>query len=213
MNKEQGNHFKMFLNTQDCLNNQPTAWSNIPRITNYKNDLDEIISRITEKSQSAQSSVSVSGRKANLKEAIALKAASLSGVLQVYAQETGNTDLAAKVKLTKSDVDKTKEQNIDAVVKNLVSIAQENLEPLAEFGITEALLTEILSTMEEFNGLIGKPRSILNAKYVTLDSIEQLFDEGNDLLRSRLDNLMLMFKENNPEFYNGYERARTIVDM
>ena len=67
--------------------------------------------------------------------------------------------------------------------------------------------------MEEYKQLIGKPRSILNTKYVALDTIDQLFDEGNALLKDKMDNMMLIFRERNPEFYNGYKRARTIVDM
>jgi len=56
-------------------------------------------------------------------------------------------------------------------------------------------------------------KNILNNKYVALDAIDQLFDECNALLKNRMDNIMLMFRESNPDFYNGYERARTIVDM
>lgn len=157
--------------------------------------------------------VGISERKLSLKQAIGIKAAALSGAMQVLALELNNPDLAKSVHLNKSDVDNAREQDIDGMVRNVVSKVQENLDDLADLGVTEAVLTETLTTVEEFNGLIGKPRSILNNKYVTLDSIEQLFDEGNDLLRNRMDRLLLMFKDSNPEFYNGYERARTIVDL
>ena len=95
----------------------------------------------------------------------------------------------------------------------LVKTAKGNLKALADFGVSKEILTEINTSMEEYRVLIGKPRSILNTKFVALDAVDQLIDEGNALLRDKMDNMMLMFRESNPEFYNGYERARTIVDM
>ena len=74
------------------------------------------------------------------------------------------------------------------------------------------MITEILSSVEEFNGLIGKPRSILNNRYTAINTVDQLIDEGSSLLKTRMDKLMLMYRENNPEFYEGYQRARTIID-
>ena len=35
---------------------------------------------------------------------------------------------------------------------------------------------------------------------------------ANDLLKNRLDPLMIRFKYSDTEFYSEYERARTIVD-
>ena len=67
--------------------------------------------------------------------------------------------------------------------------------------------------MDEFNALIGKPRSIRNSKFVTLETIELLFEECNKLLKNKIDKVMLMFRDTKPEFYSSYERARTIVDM
>ena len=37
-----------------------------------------------------------------------------------------------------------------------------------------------------------------------LDAIDQFFDEGYALLKDKMDNMMLIFRESDPEFYNGY---------
>jgi hypothetical protein len=47
---------------------------------------------------------------------------------------------------------------------------------------------------------------------VALSTIDNLVDEGNTLLKVKVDKLMLMFRDSKPEFYDGYSRARTIVD-
>ena len=43
------------------------------------------------------------------------------------------------------------------------------------------------------------------------ETIDKLFDVTNNLLRNKMDNLMLMFHETQAGFYNGYQKARTIV--
>ena len=213
MNKVEGNYFKMFLNTQDCLDNYSADWTAIPIMLNYKNEFDELISRITAKSEDAQSFMGVSEHKKQVKKTIAMKVSSLSGIIQAYASGNNNTDLANKSKTTLSEIEKIKDQDLDAIVKNIVKIAQEKMNELSVYGISDNMLTEILTSLDEFNAMIGKPRSILNSKFVALETVAQLFDECNNLLRTKVDKVMLMFRETKPEFYSSYERARTIVNL
>lgn len=203
----------MFLNTQDCLDSYSTEWSAIPIMLMYKNEYDELVSRIISKSEDAQSYMGVSEHKKKLKKTIAMKTSSLSGVIQAFAAGSSNADLANSVKASVSEIEKMKDQDLDAFIRNVIKIAQDKLKDLGDYGITENMLTEILTSLEEFNAMIGKPRSIRNSKFVTLETVAQLFDECNNLLRNKIDKVMLMFRDTKPEFYSSYERARTIVDL
>ncbi|MFW5657608.1 MAG: hypothetical protein ACOC0C_08320, partial [Bacteroidota bacterium] len=208
MTNEQSNHYRMFITVQDYLDNRNEVWSPIPKINEYKNELDELIARIAGKTDETKAIVGVKEKKDHLKQVLALKLAGLSGVIQAYANETGNHDLAKAVKVTKSDVGRANDHEVENIANALLKAAGEHLDKLREYGITQEKLTEISTTADDFNALVGKPRSIQNQKYVTLDSIEQLFDECNNLLRNRMDNIMVMFQENSAEFYDGYQRAR-----
>jgi hypothetical protein len=212
MNKTQTNHYRMLLGLQGFLNENSPVWSTIPRIVTYKNDLDEIILHLGEKTGQSKEGVSVTGKKEKLKQQTAEKVSVVSGILTAFAHEQDDMDMATKVKLSKSEILKMREVDIDAYIKSIISIAKENLLELADFGLSEALLTEIESLVDEFNGLIGKPRTLLNKKYQSLGEVEQLINEGNQLLKNKLDKLMLMFRESNPTYYDGYQRARVIVD-
>jgi len=90
--------------------------------------------------------------------------------------------------------------------------ANENMAALAEFGVTPDVITELTTSMDDFNTLIGKPRTILSQKYAALGNIEELFDEGNQILKLNLDNTMLIYRETQTEFYQGYQNARNIID-
>lgn len=212
MNKEQGNHFQMHLNVQGYMDEQTVVWSKIPRIVSYKNDFDALLTRISEVAELAQSTVAVTERKNILKKGIGAKCAILSGAMQAFAYEKGDMDLVKKVSITRSVIEKMKEQDIDASVKSMLNLLRKNLEELADYGVNEQMAIELETTLEDFNALIGKPRTLMNKKYVALDTLDKLFTETNELLKNKMDKLMLMFKETENGFYDGYERSRVIVD-
>ena len=212
MNKGQTNYFNMFLNVQECLNDNSSVWSNIPRVVTYKTEFDKIIVDLREKSGISIESISVSGKKDKLKQQIAEKVSVILGILTAFAYEKDDTDLVKQVKLSKSAILKIKDTDVVPKAKFFTSIAMQNLKELTDFGLSEASLTELEAIVNEFDGLIGKPRSIRNKKFVSLGEVDQFINEGNNLLKNKLDKLMLMFRESNPAFYNGYQRSRVIVN-
>jgi len=92
---------------------------------------------------------------------------------------------------------------------NTLCASEENL---TDYGVTEAMITEAETSLDDFKALIGQPRTIRNQAFAAKSLMEELFDSANDLLKNRLDLLMLRFKYSDTEFYSAYERALTIVD-
>ncbi len=212
MNKIQSNQFRMFLTTQSYLDNNASVWGTIPRVVNYKNMLDEIISRIHSKTESSVLDVGVSQKKDQLKDVIANKVSMLSGILQIIAAEQNDMDLVKAIKVNKSDITRLKESDVDAIVKNVTTKAAGKVELLADFGVTQDVITELNTSVDDFNVLIGKPRTILSQKFAALSNIEELFEEGNHILKLKMDHTVAIFKELQSEFYVGYQSARTIID-
>jgi hypothetical protein len=58
----------------------------------------------------------------------------------------------------------------------------------------------------------GQPREYRIKSSVATRELETLFNQAGDLLKIHLDNLMKIFVNRNPDFYNGYQKARMIVD-
>jgi hypothetical protein len=213
MNKQQTKYFRMMQSTQVHLDNHSALWSTIPKIVAIKNDIDEIITRISIKSDDISGMVGVSERKEALKGIIAMKGSRLAGTLEAFAHEQGDKDMIAKVSASKTDILRMKEEDLGPFIKFLTDTASQHMTALADYGMTGEVLNELQTSLDEYSALIGKPRIVLNSKYVALDAIDELVDEGNNLLSNRLDKIMLMFRESDPDFYNGYKRARVIVDL
>ncbi|MGD9993175.1 MAG: hypothetical protein AB7S69_07735 [Salinivirgaceae bacterium] len=53
---------------------------------------------------------------------------------------------------------------------------------------------------------------MLSNKFAVLQTLDELIQEASQLLNKQMDTIMLMFKGTYPEFYDGYQRSRVIVD-
>ncbi|NJM15175.1 MAG: hypothetical protein HC896_07195 [Bacteroidales bacterium] len=211
MNNEQSKHYKMFLSVQMHLDANTPVWSRVNRLVACKNDLDELIGRMEEKDEETLKGLSLSKNKQSLKKSIALKTSILSGQLQAYAEEQNLTDLLAKAKMSRTQLEATKDADLSPTVKSVANLATRYLNELADYGTSEGLITETLTSLEDFKALIGQPRNIINNKYVSINALAGLIDECTNVLTKRMDKMMLQFVETDPEFYQGYERSRVIV--
>lgn len=212
MNQRQNQHFRMFLNTQETLDQNTDLWNSIPVMVQVKNKLDELIQRIQElDGNTAPSSMSVTEQKDKTLKNLAMKAAVLSGMTRARHALDGNPH-PEELNLTKSDILRARESSVETMVKPLINTIRNNLDAYADFNVSEDLLNETETTLDDFTTLVGKPRNIRNKAYAATGSLDELFDNANNLLKNTLDPVMKRFEISNPTFYDEYSRARTIVD-
>jgi len=213
MNKTKTNQFRMFLTTQETLDSNSPLWNTIPILLTSKNNFDELIQRIADLNEKTISnSKAVTVDKAKALQNLIEKAITVSGILQAFAAITGDTKLAGKIAITKSDITKIRETDVEAVVAPVINEARKRLTDLADYGLVEDLVVELETSLDDFKTLIGQPRTVRNQAFAAMTLMDELFDAANDVVKNKLDKLMIRFKFTNTDFYSEYERARTIVD-
>lgn len=213
MNKTKTNHYRMFLATQECLDSNSPLWNMIPMLLTSKNNFDELIQRIADVNEKTISnSKAITVDKAKALQNLVEKAVTISGILQAFAAITGNIKLAGKVSITKSDITKIRETDVEAVIAPIIKAARNRLAELVDYGLSEDMVLELETSLDDFNTQIGQPRTVRNQAFAAMTLMDELFDTANDILKNKLDKLMIRFKFTNIEFYSEYERARTIVD-
>ena len=89
------------------------------------------------------------------------------------------------------------------MVKPLIYIARENLEQLVDFVVTEEIVSDLETSLDDFKVLIGQPRVIRNQAFAAMDKLDELFDATNKLLKEKLDKIMIRFEYSDTEFYPG----------
>jgi phenylalanyl-tRNA synthetase alpha subunit len=203
----------MFDSVQAVLNNHEENWNIIPIMVKLKKQFDELIQQIEKLSEEANPGTSkiTTGKKV-LRKVLVIKATGLSGILQSFASMKKDAALLQRVTFTKSDLNRAKEKEVAAMVRPLLSVARQHLDKLSDYGISEEILTEVETSVNNFDEVIGAPREVKNRAFSKTAAIKDLFFQTNELLRNHFDKLMIRFKEIAPVFYDEYIRARTIVD-
>ncbi len=213
MNKKHNRYWTMFNSVQSTLDANSAVWTSIPVITESKNLLDEIIQRIDSiYGTNHDDSTAITRKKNNIKEASNSKISIITSTIAALGDITDNEILKQLGSITKSRLDTLKESEAVNLSNNVIIVAKEKKEDLEPFGISEKVVLEAETSLDDFKHLIGQSRHIRNTVYANIKEADQLFDEGNKLLRNRLDKMMAIFKNTQPKMYDLYMRARVIIN-
>ncbi len=213
MNKEETMYFDMFVQVQRHLDQSPDKWSAIPAITRYKNTLDENLTAIKAKDLEASgNSKGLTVTKSELKNQLALKIAILCGAMYAYGSEKRDARLTSQVEYSPSSLYKMADMEFAQQVATLIALASDNVSELADQGVSDDQITESSSSLDDFYEMIGKPRTqYIQSNTASMEAAE-LISATLDLLRDQLDKAMLRYRLMDTAFYEGYERARVLVD-
>ena len=113
---------------------------------------------------------------------------------------------------TRSTITAGKNNLVVARCQGIVDAATENLASLGNFGVTQAKLTTLKQRLKTYDGLRVMPRQAQGAAAAATRQLEQLFPETDRLLANRMDRLVWQFRDSEPEFYEKYQVARTVVN-
>lgn len=200
--------------TLSFLDENAAKWQSIAKIGEVKNKLGEVnlaIDGAAEEQQMAQ--VHVGKIKTDLKRVICEKADIMNDIAEVYALMNGDEKLAQTMADSASDLFKLKNSDMLRRVKQIIDVVVDKQEELiAEYGLTAEQVTGLQADYDRFLELNGQPREYQIKSGVATLTLEELFAEANNLLANQLDNLMKIFKRRDPTFYNGYLKARMVVD-
>jgi hypothetical protein len=196
------------------LDEKAATWQSIAKIGEVKNKLNAVnlaIDGTAEEQQMAK--VHVGKIKIDLKRTICEKADIMNDIVEVYAVMNGDEKLAQTMADSASDLFKLKNDDMLRRVKRIIDAAVKRQEELvAEYGLTAEQVAGLQADYDRFLELNGQPREYQIKSGVATLTLEELFTEANNLLANQLDNLMKIFKRRDPTFYNGYLKARMVVD-
>ena len=132
--------------------------------------------------------------------------------LAALAEETENAELAAKVELNRSVIDRLSARDLNLAAERVLEATAQNLAALADYGITAAEQTELAGAAELFANKKEKPRQAIVGRQVETQSIPGAINTVRSIFRNQIDKMMTGFKRTEPDFYKGYFAARIIVN-
>lgn len=213
MTRDDLNRTDMFNTVDSLMDKNQSIWGVVPAITVTVADVKAGIAAIGESVRRQQSPT---GGARDEKVAVRLsfeeKILEIADQLSALAAKNKDANLGAQVELTLSALDKQDVDVLEQTGKRVSGLATPNLAALADYGITQADVTELNNLTTKFHGVKNAPRTAISGRAGETDTQPGLVANVTSILRNRLDKQMTKFKKSHPEFFAAYRSARVIVD-
>jgi hypothetical protein len=136
----------------------------------------------------------------------------VSNALYVIGFSTGDKSLIVLSSLSPASFYRLEDNAKLSLANKVYDQAMTQATALADYGYDAAALEEIQTANEPYHSLIAQPMdTICLRKQKTID-LKHLFAELDSILYDRLDKLMVLFMDSNPDFYGQYRTARNVID-
>ena len=202
----------MAQSTVGIANNYESAWQSLPAFAESVEELESLVAQIVSRAEAQQNSpMAASAEKMQAFQVLVDAAYETAAALHACAVAGSNQELAKRVDFSRSDVAEGSDSRVVSRCQGIHSAATENLDSLADYGVTSAKLTALKKRIETFQAAATKPRQTAAAISAATRQLEHLFDALDTVLKKRLDKLVVQFKESQSAFYNEYRAARRIV--
>lgn len=214
MNKNQINRKERNDAVVLYMDDNVLKWTSISKVGEFKNEFESNNTQI-EAAHEAQhdAQVKLGKNKKQLKKIIADKGDIVNDAVEAFAGVTGKLELESKMAATASQLNHLKNEDFVVSIKEIVTEVTNHKDALiAEYGVTDAQITDLQTDLNGFQNILGKPRAYQISSIQATKDLEILFKESDLILKTKLDNVMKIFKRRDTNFYNGYLAARAIVD-
>lgn len=136
----------------------------------------------------------------------------VADALAALAEETRDAELAAKVELNRSVIDRLSASDLNLAAERVLEATADNLAALADYEITATEQTELAGAAELFANKKESPRKAIVGRRVETLSMPEKINLVRSIFRNQIDKMMTAFKRTEPDFYKGYFAARVIVN-
>lgn len=209
MNKNQENKLSMYLAVQRCLTQHQTVWNTLPIATTLVNQFNTALQNLQNTARTkAYFDTSAGELKRAARQTMTDKAFTLMQTLLTYASINNDTTLSKTLNYTSRDFRQARDTQIKVMVEVIRDKANAYLSNLRDYGISANTITDLNTAITAYRDLISKPLADRTEKKQINANLKNLFSIADDLLRNKLDRLLMQF--NGSTFYTVYVEARRL---
>ena len=178
--------------------------------------LNELKAKTAEIDDTAQlAAVNLTGittDKSNSRQNLCELSADIAGIVYAFAAENSNNTLKQEVNYPISKLQRVRDAEIALVCRTIYDRADEFKTELADYGITNEMLTELNTAITNYQAAAPKPRTAISNRKSRKEILKQLFRELDAILFDRMDKLIGKFRKSHPEFHEAYFNVRELID-
>lgn len=129
-----------------------------------------------------------------------------------HAKAIGNHKLADRVSFSIGKLKKERDTVIFVKLRDITEFAQELVDQLADYGITQEYVDELRMLTEKYAEKVEYPRQAITNRTRATKELKDQMSKASAVLNDHLDRLIYLFKSNVPEFWQQFKSARKIVN-
>jgi hypothetical protein len=210
MRKEQNYQITMHHNTQSACQENAALLETIIAYVDAKLKIDNSISREQELASQQEALKKTSTIPKSLARVAAADAIlDLSSKLMSYALAKGDMTLYRSVKLTKTALKKSPDNVFELICGNIIISAQDNVESLADYNVTEETIADVIALLENFRNEMQKLEDIKIALTEVTAQLSKQIKTTNQYLKT-VDAMVNSMRQSQPVFFSIYWNARSI---
>jgi hypothetical protein len=213
MNLNQNNKLDMLLAMQAICKANLAVLLLLPQFQQWFDELDKVIKKIQKLSEAQE--LDYKGKtetKATLKTSLISNTMEVGRRVVAYATINNLYELRQEVDYSESDLMKAADTNLRTISQVVKERATSVLPELALYGVTQAMLDDLQTAIDNYLSEIPSPREGIISRKNATSAIRLEFKKADDIVYNKLDKLVAMLKTSNPEVYESYMNARIIVD-
>lgn len=214
MNNVFENKLSMYQKVQAFLTLHTTDTASIAAVATLKTEFDLLVTKIL--SSAGVSSIDITGYAVlkNNKRIETTKALlKVSTAYTAWARMNNKPQEAEKTDYTPAMLNSMRDNDFYTYSQQVhLLVSGTPIATFTPFGLVVADVTSLNTKNTEFLALIQEPRLRIGERSAEFSNLERLFEQADELLKLKLDNVMPIFQVNNPTLYAAYTNARGIDD-
>ncbi|MCF8258762.1 MAG: carboxypeptidase-like regulatory domain-containing protein [Flavobacteriales bacterium] len=129
-----------------------------------------------------------------------------------WARVNNNNTLRDQFNVSLSDLKDIKDDTFPGYCRERYDLINGILPALADYGVTPAMFGDWDTAINGYVDALARPRIAVTTKSTKTQSIKSIISQTGKLLKEVIDPLMIVFRAQDPELFDGYTKARIIID-
>ena len=213
MNDRQNAKLNMAQRVSDALKRYETVYIGISPMVEAVSELNADIANIreTQKERGAVNVPASTLEKRAAERQMIEPCAKMANAMYVIGFKSDNKDLITLYGLSENSFYRLTGNAALALAKRILDLARIYAAELQKYGIEADEIDALETAIEAYRTVIAKPMDTIGERKQKTTNIVQLFAGLDSTLYDKLDKLMALFKQSDPEFYGEYRTARNII--
>ena len=211
MTSGQESRFSMQLVVRDYLAANAAITATLPNYAGFFSGVSAGITQIQAiRAQQEADKTGIAGNKTQLKANLIVLSMDVIRKMVAYATIVSNNELLGEVNYSETDL----QRSADTILRDRCQVvydrANANVAVLSAYGVTAAIVANLLTALNAYTVSIPKPRLGITDKKQATEQLVVLLKGVDDHL-AKIDVLVEIVKVTQATFYNEYKNVRKII--